>query len=224
MKSIAILIMISVNLLAGINEGIDAYHKGDFKAAFTIFKSEAEKNAAGKHLLASMYYQGYGVEKDINKALKLFEQAANENYRPSIANLGVMYAHGDGVKQDYKKAHSYYLKAAKLGDTQSAFNLGQFYRKGAGVEKNNEQAAHWYKIAAERGYLPAQNEYGLMFAQGHGVKLDYITAYAWINMPAEAGHVQATKNRKQLLELLSSEDKKKAQKLATEYVKKFGQK
>lgn len=213
---------IALNSFAGIDEGIAAYHQGKFEIAYKEFSAASKSgDATGQHLLASLYYQGQGVKQDIQKSVDLFKKAANQNYLPSIANLGVMYMEGTGVEQSYSEAFNYYKKAAELGDLQSIFNVGQFYRKGAGVEQNNEKAAHWYRLAAERGSLGAQNEYGLLFAQGQGVPLDYIQAYAWINMPAEAGDGQAIKNRAQLLQILNEQDELKAKKLAAEYKSKY---
>ncbi|WP_445356288.1 tetratricopeptide repeat protein [Microbulbifer sp. EKSA008] len=214
-------LIISMNTYAGLDEGIELYHAGKYKEAFVMFNAESEKgDPAGQHLTASLYYQGLGVEKDLEIAVKLFKQAAEGGYLPSIANLGLMYMQGDGVEQDPNSSFRYTEKAAELGDLQSIFNLGQFYRKGFGVEPNQEKAAQWYGSAAESGVIQAQNEYGLMFAQGHGVELDYVKAYAWIKMPAEAGDGQALKNLAQLKEILGS-DISKAEKLAEEYKLKY---
>ncbi len=212
----------TTSVYAGIEDGMEAYHRGDYAKARTLYQAAADKgDPAGKHLMAGLYYQGHGVKKDIDKALALFKEAASSDYIPSIANLGVMYMTGDGVEQDYKMAFNYYLKAAELGDLQSAFNVGQFYRNGVGVNQSNDKAAYWYKLAAEQGDHQAQHEYGLLFAKGNGVPLDYVQAYAWINMPAEAGDGQAIKNKALLIELMGPEKTQTAVKLAEEFKAKY---
>jgi len=214
-------LIISMNTYASLDDGIELYHAGKYQQAFVVFNAESEKgDPAGQHLTASLYYQGLGVEKDLEAAVKLFKQAAKAGYLPSIANLGLMYMQGDGVEQDSSESFSYTKQAAELGDLQSIFNLGQFYRKGFGVEPNQQKAAQWYRAAAESGLAQAQNEYGLMYAQGHGVPLDYVKAYAWIKMPAEAGDGQAIKNLAQLKEILGP-DISEAEKLADEYRSKY---
>ena len=214
----------SFNVSASIDDGIAAYHSGDYTVAFKEFSASANAgDAVGKHLLASLYYQGHGVERDLNKAVSLFKEAAAVNYPPSLANLALMYSMGDGVPKDSKIASEYRQKAADAGDIQSQFNLGQAYRKGDGVSQDYKKAAHWYRKAAEAGLPQAQNEYGLLFAQGHGVSLDYIEAFAWIDMPASAGDPQSIKNRAQLLTILDEIQKMQARNLAKEYAKKYRQ-
>ena len=209
--------------IASVDDGIAAYNAGRHDVARQHFeKAAAAGSPAGKHLLASLYYQGHGVPKDLARAVALFTEAADAGFPPSMANLALMYSVGDGVPKNEGKARSYGRRAAESGDIQSQFNLGQSYRKGAGVPKDDVQAAFWYRKAAEAGHLGAQNEYGLLFAQGHAVALDYVQAFAWIDMPASAGDSQAVKNRAQLLQILSPEDTKRAKELAVQYARQFG--
>jgi TPR repeat protein len=208
---------------AAVNDGIAAHGKGDYATAFKEFSAAANAgDAAGKHMLASLYYTGQGVGKDLKKAVALFTEAAQAGYTPSMANLGLMYSKGDGVPQDLQRALHYATLAAEKGDVQAQFNLGQSYRKGAGVPQSHEKAALWYRKAAEAGSLAAQNEYGLLFAQGHGVPQDYVQAFAWIDMPASAGEPQAIKNRAQLLSILDAKGQVAARKLAAEYAARYG--
>lgn len=218
-------LIVSLPSFASLNDGIAAYNSGNYSKALKEFNASAKAgDPAGKHLLASLYYQGHGVERDLKKAVALFSEAAKTNYPPSLANLALMYSIGDGVPKDSKLAFEYGLRAAESGDIQSQFNLAQSYRNGVGVERDYLKASYWYRKAAEAGSLQAQNEYGLLFAQGHGVALDYIQAFAWIDMPASAGEPQSIKNRDQLLSILTSEQQQQARKLAALYSKKYGRK
>jgi len=223
--ALALGIAMSLPVSAAINDGIAAYNSGNYAVAFKEFSAAANQgNAVGKHLLASLYYQGQGVERDLRKAVSLFKEAAAANYPPSLANLALMYSNGDGVPADQKVAFQYGHKAAEAGDVQSQFNLAQAYRKGSGVPQDYEKAASWYRKAAEAGMPQAQNEYGLLFAQGQGVPLDYVQAFAWIDMPASAGDPQSVKNRTQLLTILDTAQQNMARQLAAEYAKRYGQK
>jgi len=127
----AVILGVTMSAFADLENGIKAYNEGNFDTARIEFSKAARKNdPKGKHLLASLYYQGHGVKKDLKKAVALFTEAAEGNYGPSQANLGLMYHNGDGVTPDMKKAIHYYEAAANKGDLQSTFNLGQIYRKG----------------------------------------------------------------------------------------------
>ena len=203
--------------------GIDAYNDDNYAEAFKqVYASASSGDAAGKHFLASLYYQGQGVAQNLSKAVALFTEAGEAGYPPSLANLALMYASGDGVEPDMQRSLAYGRQAAEAGDGQSQFNLAQAYRRGVDVAQDFDEAARWYRIAAESGSLSAQNEYGLLYAQGQGVELDYVEAYAWIAMPAEAGDEQSIKNRDQLLQILTPAQLEEARALAAEYARLYG--
>ena len=175
-----IIFFYAVICFADANLGIQYYGQGDFaKAKIEFEKAIKNKDPMGTHYLASLYYQGYGVKKDLSKSVELFTESANLGVRESQANLGLMYQKGDGVEINMEKAIHYYEKAAKQGDLQSAFNLGQIYRKGTGVEIDMEISFFYYEYAAFRNHLPSMNELGLFYAQGIVVENDFIEAYAW---------------------------------------------
>ena len=195
--------------MADINSGIDAYNKVNYSVAYSEFeKASRAGEAFGHHLLASLYYQGHGVEKSIQKAIALFERAASQGYAPSHANLGLIYHSGDGVDLNSEKVLFHYNEAAKAGDFQSSFNLGQIFRKGWNdVLPSYEKSASYYRYGAEYGHVPSVNEYALMFAQGHGVKNDFIESYAWMQYAAKHGDPSAEKNLDQLVGILESSGK-----------------
>jgi TPR repeat protein len=137
MKSITItlLLLLSMHAKADIATGIRAYNAGDYETAKTEFETAAAaSDPQGIHLLASLYYTGHGVQKDVARSITLFKEAATKGYRASQANLGLMYHSGDGVERNVEKAIEYYSAASRQGDLQSTFNLGQIYRKGDGIK------------------------------------------------------------------------------------------
>src|SRR5690349_13961473 len=93
---------------ATVEEGIAAYNSGNYAVAYQHFKEAADSGSpAGKHLLASLYYQGHGVPKDLSRAVALFTEAAEAGFPPSLANLALMYSVGDGVPPNRSKALEY---------------------------------------------------------------------------------------------------------------------
>src|SRR5687767_15101783 len=124
-------VFMSVTARPAIDAGISAYRQGDYATAVREFSAAAERGEpAGLHLLASLYYQGHGVDRDLARAVELFSKAAEANYAPSLANLALMYSRGDGVARDLDRSMNYGRRAAEAGDLQSQFNLGQAYRNG----------------------------------------------------------------------------------------------
>lgn len=97
---------------ADIESGIRAYHQGDYETARKEFSAAAEsKDPKGIHLLASLYYQGHGVPKDLDRAVALFKESAEKGYRASQANLGLMYQADSG-----SESISEYFSIASLSE------------------------------------------------------------------------------------------------------------
>ncbi|WP_163555551.1 tetratricopeptide repeat protein [Helicobacter suis] len=90
-------------------------------------------------------------DRDYQKALEYFKQAADMGDAMAYGMLGFMYKNGEGVEKDYQKAIEYYQKAADMGDAMACFNLGSMYYVGVGVEKDLQKAEEYFKKARELG-------------------------------------------------------------------------
>lgn len=118
------------NAMSELETGLEAYQQKNYKLASKQFEKLSKNgNAEATYYLASLYFQGYGVPKDLNQAFNLFQQSAEHGYAPSLANLAIMYNNGLGIQKNIQKAFEYRLKAANAGDLQSQYNLAQGYRK-----------------------------------------------------------------------------------------------
>ena len=101
---------------ANFDDGVNAYEKGDYKTALTIFEDLAKKgDIDAQYNLGLMYDNGYGVKQDYKKAFEWYEKAANQGYAKAQFNLGLMYVKGEGVRQDYKRAKEWFGKACDGG-------------------------------------------------------------------------------------------------------------
>lgn len=133
---------------AGMQEGIDAYEKGDYSASLKEFKRLAAKgNAEAQSALGFMYASGTGVSQDYKKAAEWYRKAADQGHVGAQSNLGVMYANGQGVSQDDKEAAAWYRKAADQGYAPAQFNLGVMYANGQGVPQDLVQAHKFFSLA-----------------------------------------------------------------------------
>lgn len=61
------------------------------------------------------YLEGFGVQKDLEKAFYWTGRAANHGDRDGQYNLGLFYEDGIGVERDLKKAKIWYKAAAQQG-------------------------------------------------------------------------------------------------------------
>jgi hypothetical protein len=87
----------------------------------------------------------------MDKAIKLYEEAANQNYLGSIQNLGIIYHQ---IK-DYDKALKWLNKAADLGLPQANYFLMEMYLNGDGVKQDFGEGIRLAKLAADSGYYLA---------------------------------------------------------------------
>lgn len=101
--------------------GVDAYYKGDFKAAYDAWLPLAEAgDAVAQNSLGALYDHGLGVMEDNAEAARWYEAAAQQGLPLAMRNLANQYATGHGVAYDLDLAKQWYEKAAALGDQQSA--------------------------------------------------------------------------------------------------------
>ena len=82
--------------LAGYAEGLEAYRRGDARAALDNLRPLArqEGDARAQLLLGLMYLQAMGVARSARRAADWFRQAAEQGQRQAQYLLGVMYANG----------------------------------------------------------------------------------------------------------------------------------
>lgn len=137
---------------AGVDEGLAAYKREDFKTAFSEFKPLAEKGAAfAQYALGLMYANGQGVPQDNREAFKWYHKAAEQGDVNGQFSLGAMYAKGQGVAQDNREAFKWYHKAAEQGDTLAQATLGIMYESGEGVPQDYTEAYAWFSVSATNG-------------------------------------------------------------------------
>ena len=116
---------LSIALVAEYEKAIDAYNKGDYKTSAKLILPLAKKGfAKAQYNLGVMYEKGKGVEKNLNKAKKWFQFAAEQGLAKAQYNLGLIYGKGKGVDKDYSKAIKWMTLAADQGNGKAQTNLG----------------------------------------------------------------------------------------------------
>ena len=134
-------------------------------------------------------------------------------------NSGVAaYARGD-----FETAAQQFIPLAETANDPFAQRfLGDMYAKGKGVDQDMAAAAKWYKAAAEKGVASAQCELGLLYRDGNGVPKDLENSFAWLSVANKLGSSKAPAALSSLDGKLSAEEMASAQKLAEEYIQKYG--
>ena len=126
----------------------------------------AEKLGNYYNQQGTLYFNGDGVEKDLETAEKFFKRAAElgntyakKNLSVLYNQIGIYYYNGtEEVNPDFIKAEEYFCKAADHGNENSLENLGIIYNQyglqyqnGEGVQKNYEMAEDFYLKAIKCG-------------------------------------------------------------------------
>lgn len=109
-----------------------------------------------------------GHDKDINRALILFNTAAKQGYPGAYLNLGKLYSEGLGVEKDYKKAIELFRTAANNGNVDALYELGEFYYQGIGGFKSRTAALKYYFTAATQGHSDSMLKLGKMYEASDG--------------------------------------------------------
>jgi TPR repeat protein len=91
------------------NLGVAAYKKRDYwEAAAQWSKSVARGNTEAMNNLRYLFYNGYGVNKDIDRAMKLWRVASEAGESESQWHLGRAYETGTGAERSLSKAYAWY--------------------------------------------------------------------------------------------------------------------
>lgn len=200
----------------------------DFAKALDYLKLAAEKqgNASALGELGARMLNGDPdtkdspklVKKNVEEAIKLFDNAAKGGLAAASRILGQLYENGFGkdqadVKQDITKAFEYYQQAARGNDAAALLRLAQAFEtgvlksadakpddKGAYkpddvlVSQNPKGALDLYRLAAQNKSAEAFFAVGMYYENGSVVDRDPQKAFALYLQAANAG-VAAAMNR-----------------------------
>ncbi len=208
---------------AQMNLGV-LYEKGDgvpqdyVKARAWYLKAAEQDDIDAQFNLGLLYLNGHGVKQDYVEARNWFLKAAEQGDIEAQFNLGLLYCGGYGVGQDYVEARDWWLKAAEHGYVEAQYTLGLLYYGGHPVA----QHLKWFPKVAGQGNAKSQMNLGVLrYEKGDGVARDYSMAYIWWDIAAARGHGAARKYRDAAAAKLDPASLAEAQKLSTEYFKRY---
>lgn len=165
----------------------------DYATAITLLEPlVAAGDSAAQSQLGVMYGQGFGVQRDLNRARELFELSHAQGDAFGAFNLAWMYASGTGVKKNCKKAMAVLHEPAESGNAIAQVNLASLYADGGPCNQRDfEEAIRWYSAAAEQGDALALHSLGAMHARGKGFEQSYKEAMDWYLKAAEKGYAES---------------------------------
>ncbi|MCP4596721.1 tetratricopeptide repeat protein [Neptuniibacter sp.] len=173
-------------MAADLGKGTLAFEKQDYATAMKELKSLArEGNPDAMNMVGQMYENGWGVDKDVKKARRMYNRGASLGHMGSVNSLRAM------KDKDYKVELETVVPAAESGDPSAQNRLGEMAEFGYGMERNPDLAIQWYLKAADQGYVAAQHNIGRCYNFGTGVEQDFVEAERWYRQAAERGHTDA---------------------------------
>ena len=115
-----------------------------------------------------------GVEKDLPRALNIYETACQRGSSGACNNAGLVWQNGlPGQSPDTKRAADYFLKACKGGHKNGCFNLSTLYLKGSSsVPKDMQRALTFSLKSCELGHPYGCANAARMYRLGDGVDVD----------------------------------------------------
>jgi uncharacterized protein len=161
--------------------------KGDIKPATSaeVYNAAVRETQAGHH----------------EKALQLYEKAADANLLAAQIQTARIYAAGRIVARDDVRAFNYYRRAAEPNEDmdrtspwapvvgEAYLALSKYYRSGlpeAGVAPDKERANQLLALAAARFQSPAaQYELGMVYLAADGVERNPKLAEMWLRNAAQ---------------------------------------
>ncbi len=117
-------------------------------------------------LLANMYLNGDGVDKNIDVAINLYLTAIDLGDVKSMDSLAKIYY----SQKDYSNSFKYFQMGALRDDLDCIFHLGVSYAKGLGVKQDFSQAFKYYEIGAKK--LEPRSLYNLSLYYRNGIIVD----------------------------------------------------
>ena len=110
-----------------------------------------EGDADAQALLAVVYFNGRGVERNYAEALRWARLAAEQGNAGGRTVLGMAYHSGNGVARDPAEAARWLRPAAEQGNASAQTVLGLLYLQGDGVVQDDVSAYVWLTLADASG-------------------------------------------------------------------------
>ena len=148
----ALMAALAMPAWAGIEEGYDAYERGDYAAAFREWLPLAEAGGAEAQFnIAVMFQKGRGVPTDSAEAVRWYRRAAWQGHADAQNNLGGMLSRGEGIPEDYVQAHMWFSLAAARAKQSAQRNLDTLAPKmrARDIAKAERLAENWRATAGQ---------------------------------------------------------------------------
>ena len=131
-------------------EGMLHWNAQEYEKAIPCFEKAAlYDNELGYFMLGHIFENGFGLKKDLERAIKYYRQGVENEVAFCELKLGKVYRYGLITPYDDEQGFSLIRRAALHGNAAAAEELSDCYRKGFGCETNPAKADYWKNVCQE---------------------------------------------------------------------------
>jgi TPR repeat protein len=122
------------------------------EAADYLERAAAAGSPEAQFELAQLFEKGLGVEQDLDRALALYKQSAEQGFADALNDLGFIYFQGGlNITRDPLVGLDYFQKAADQRHPQAMYNVAALIDDGVIQGKTIEDAAEYLYHALRSG-------------------------------------------------------------------------
>ena len=156
------------------------------KAIEILEKGLEAKNYDCYYLLASIYENGDGVEKNIKLAKEYYKNIIDLSFNYSLIGkselrLGKIIWNESDISEDKDDIIKLYLSAFNHGQKESMYELGINYYYGINVASNIDKAVNYIEISSLAGFVDAEYLLCLIYLKDKK-KYDLLNRNSWLSM------------------------------------------
>ena len=154
----------------------------------TDYASVLANGPASARIERALELREEGGRKNLVRAARLFDKAAQAGDTDAQYWLARMYEAGEGMKSPCPEKAVYWALTGMKGTNTACMNLlGTFFERGFGMERDLIFAADYYRQAADLGDPKGAINYALACEYGRGVPTNAALALAYYEAAARAG-------------------------------------
>jgi TPR repeat protein/CHAT domain-containing protein len=169
------------------SEDVAGYPTLDIEKHISEWQEKADTNPKYLFYLAKSYYDGSGVVLDQNKAMTLYQKAADMGHAPSMNNLAIVNSEDSGKFFSLEKSFDLLCRSAQAGFPLAQANMGEVFLNG----NRERKAFKWLQLSVKNKNLRGILLLGDMHANTDSVFYDKKEFNKYLKIAAEMDSVVA---------------------------------
>ena len=163
------------------------YYSEAYKGFEDMLRSYEDDNVL--YRLGQMTYQGFGTEKDIEKAINYLEKAVELKNENAILLLSKIYIELEN-NEKLSEVMKLLTDLSENGSSRAAYSLGRIYAT-KGLFQDIEKAIYYYEIADKENNEHAQYGLGKIYVDKKSSFFDEEKAIYYFNLSSDHGNSYA---------------------------------